>query len=71
MAWGAWMVVEHSLEDELAIEKAVRAIEATGDMGQVKQLCMSLTRQNWHYRQMMKQAVMHVAELEASAALVE
>ena len=71
MAWGAWMVVEHSLEDELAIERAVRAIEATEDVGQVKQLCMSLTRQNWHYRQMMKQAVMHVAELEASAALLD
>lgn len=71
MAWGAWMVVEHSLEDELAIEKAVRAIEATEDVGQVKQLCMSLTRQNWHYRQMMKQAVMHVAELEASAVLTD
>ena len=71
MAWGAWMVVEHSLEDELAIEKAVRAIEATEDVGQVKQLCMSLTRQNWHYRQMMRQAVKHVAELEASAALIE
>ena len=71
MAWGAWMVVEHSLEDELAIEKAVRAIEATDDVGQVKQLCMSLTRQNWHYRQMMKQAVMHVAELEASVALLD
>ena len=71
MAWGAWMVVEHSLEDELAIERAVRAIEATEDVGQVKQLCMSLTRQNWHYRQMMKQAVMHVAELEASAALTD
>ena len=38
MAWGAWMVVEHSLEDELAIEKAVRAIEAAEDVGQVKQL---------------------------------
>ena len=71
MAWGAWMVVEHSLEDELAIEKAVRAIEAAEDVGQVKQLGMSLTRQNWHYRPMMKQAVMHVAELEASVALLD
>ena len=71
MAWGAWMVVEQSLEDELSLEKAVRSIDAAEDTGQIKQLCVSLTRQNWHYRQMMKQAVMHVAELEASAALTD
>ena len=71
MAWGAWMVVEQSLEDELSLEKAVRSIDAAEDTGQIKQLCISLTRQNWHYRQMMKQAVMHVAELEASAALTD
>ena len=71
MAWGAWMVVEQSLEDELSLEKAVRSIDAAEDTGQIKQLCISLTRQNWHYRQMMKQAVMHVAELEASAALLD
>lgn len=71
MPWGAWMVVEQSLEDELSLEKAVRSIDAAEDVGQIKQLCASLTRQNWHYRQMMKQAVMHVAELEASAALLD
>ena len=65
------MVVEQSLEDELSLEKAVRSIDAAEDTGQIKQLCVSLTRQNWHYRQMMKQAVMHVAELEASAALTD
>lgn len=65
------MVVEQSLEDELSLEKAVRSIDAAEDVGQIKQLCASLTRQNWHYRQMMKQAVMHVAELEASAALLD
>ena len=65
------MVVEQSLEDELSLEKAVRSIDAAEDTGQIKQLCISLTRQNWHYRQMMKQAVMHVAELEASAALTD
>ena len=71
MAWGAWMAVEQSLEDELSLEKAVRSIDAAEDTGQIKRLCISLTRQNWHYRQMMKQAVMHVAELEASAALLD
>ena len=71
MAWGAWMVVEQSLEDELSLERAVRSIDAADDAGQIKQLCISLTRQNWHYRQMMRQAVKHVAELEASAALIE
>ena len=65
------MVVEQSLEDELSLEKAVRSIDAAEDTGQIKQLCISLTRQNWHYRQMMKQAVMHVAELETSAALLD
>ena len=71
MAWGAWMVVEQSLETQLSLEKAVRDIEQAEDVDQIKRLCTSLTRQNWHYRQMMKQAVMHVAELEASAALLD
>jgi len=71
MSWGAWMVVEQTLETELSLEKAVREIESAGDVEQIKRLCVSLTRQNWHYRQMMKQAVMHVAELETSAALLD
>jgi len=71
MSWGEWMVVQQSLEDELCLEKAVRSIEATEDVDQIKKLCISLTRQNWHYRQLLKQAVMHVAELEASAALLD
>ena len=71
MAWGAWMVVEQSLETQLSLERAVREIERAEDMEQIKRLCTSLTRQNWHYRQMMKQAVMHVAELETSAALLD
>ena len=71
MAWGAWMVVEQSLETQLSLERAVRDIEQAEDVDQIKRLCTSLTRQNWHYRQMMKQAVMHVAELEASAALLD
>lgn len=65
------MVVEQSLETQLSLEKAVREIEKAEDMDQIKRLCASLTRQNWHYRQMMKQAVMHVAELETSAALLD
>jgi exonuclease VII small subunit len=65
------MVVEQTLETELSLEKAVREIENAGDVEQIKRLCVSLTRQNWHYRQMMKQAVMHVAELETSAALLD
>jgi len=65
------MVVEQTLETELSLEKAVREIESAGDVEQIKRLCVSLTRQNWHYRQMMKQAVMHVAELETSAALLD
>ena len=71
MAWGAWMVVEQSLVTQLSLEKAVRDIEQEEDVDQIKRLCTSLTHQNWHYRQMMKQAVMHVAELEASAALLD
>ena len=27
MAWNEWMVVNQSLEEELALEKAVRAVE--------------------------------------------
>ena len=65
MAWADWMVVEQSLEDELYLEATVREISHTTDVMELTELCIQLTRQNWHQSILLKQAVYHVMELEA------
>ena len=68
MAWADWMVVEQSLEDELYLEATVREISHTTDVMELTELCIQLTRQNWHQSILLKQAVYHVMELEAGLA---
>lgn len=65
MAWADWMVVKQSLEDELHLEATVREIGHTTDVMELTELCIQLTRQNWHQSILLKQAVYHVMELEA------
>jgi hypothetical protein len=64
MAWADWMVVKQTLEEELHLERQVRSISNTEDLHTLQQLCSSLTRQNWHYSKLLKQAVGRVAELD-------
>ena len=64
MAWADWMVVKQTLEEELNLERQVRSISSTEDVDTLQQLCSSLTRQNWHYSKLLKQAVGRVAELD-------
>ena len=65
MACADWMVVKQSLEDELHLEATVREISHTTDVMELTELCIQLTRQNWHQSILLKQAVYHVMELEA------
>ena len=64
MAWADWMVVKQTLEEELNLERQVRGICETEDLHTLQQLCSALTRQNWHYSKLLKQAVGRVAELD-------
>jgi len=64
MAWADWMVVKQTLEEELNLERQVRRIGETEDLHTLQQLCSALTRQNWHYSKLLKQAVGRVAELD-------
>ena len=68
MAWADWMVVEQSLEEELHLEATVREITDTTDTMMLTDLCIQLTRQNWHQAKLLKQAVYRVMELEAGLA---
>jgi len=71
MTWSEWMVVSNSLEEELALERAVRAVEKIPDIETLQGLAMALTRQAWHQQKLIKQAVGHIAEMDAVYASLE
>tara|TARA_R110002110_G_scaffold136352_1_gene321137 strand:- start:107 stop:313 length:207 start_codon:yes stop_codon:yes gene_type:complete len=59
------MVVEQSLEEELTIERSVREIEDCENVDVLCQLCVAMARQQWHQSKLLKQAVGHIALMEA------
>ena len=60
-----WMVVEQSLEEELTIERSIREIEDCENVDVLSQLCVAMARQQWHQGKLLKQAVGHIALMEA------
>ena len=60
-----WMVVKPSLEEELTLERSVREIEDCNNADVLSQLCVAMARQQWHQGKLLKQAVGHIALLEA------
>ena len=68
MGWADWMVVHQSLEEELELERNVRDVQGCTDQDALKSLCVSLVRTNWHQAKLLKQAVGHIGELDASIA---
>jgi hypothetical protein len=60
-----WMVVEPTLEQKLTLECTCRGIMEQTDLKQMQVLCVALTKQNWHQAQLLKQAVSHIAQLDA------
>ena len=66
MAWNEWMVVHQSLEEELELERNVRGVQGCTDGDALKALCVSLVRTNWHQAKLLKQAVGHIGQLDAS-----
>ena len=71
MAWNEWMVVSNSLEEELALERAVRAVEKIPDVDTLQGLAVALTKQAWHQQKLIKQAVGHIAEMDAVYSSLE
>ena len=69
MGWADWMVVHQSLEEELELERNVRDVQNCSDENALKTLCVSLVRTNWHQAKLLKQAVGHIGELDASMSL--
>jgi hypothetical protein len=64
MAWGEWMIVELSVEDQLRLEGQARAALSHDDPNQVAQLCASLIRQNAYQSKLIQQATGHIGQLE-------
>ena len=60
-----WMVVKPSLEEELTLERSVRSIEDCDNVEVLSQLCVAMARQQWHQGKLLKQAIGHIALLDA------
>lgn len=59
------MVVEFSLEEQLAVETQARVALNHPDSKEIAKLCATLIKQNAHQSKLLSQAVMHIARLEA------
>ena len=66
MGWADWMIVKQSLEEELELERSVRDVQGCTDESALRALCVSLVRTNWHQAKLLRQAVGHIGELDAS-----
>ncbi len=60
-----WMVVKPSLEKELTLERSIREIEDCDNIDVLSRLCVAMARQQWHSTKLLKQAVGHIALLDA------
>jgi hypothetical protein len=66
MAWAGWqwMSVELPLEEQLMLERQVRAVHDHVNAKEIAELCSSLIRQNFHQQKLLQQAVTRIMELE-------
>ena len=66
MGWATWMQVKPSTEE--LIERSVRNVQNCTDEEQLKLICASLVRQNFHQSKLLSQAVGRIGELDAKLA---
>ena len=59
------MVVELSLEEQLAVETQSRLVLNCPNSKEVAKLCSTLIKQNAHQSKLLSQAVNHIARLDA------
>tara|TARA_X000001382_G_scaffold120428_1_gene101960 strand:- start:1511 stop:1780 length:270 start_codon:yes stop_codon:yes gene_type:complete len=64
MGWSEWMVVELPLEEQLILERQVRAVHDHTDTEAIAKLCGTLIRQNYHQQKLLQQALKRIIELE-------
>ncbi len=60
-----WMHITQTLEEELTLERSIREIEDCENIDVLSQLCVAMARQQWHQGKLLKQAVGHIALLDA------
>lgn len=58
------MVVELPYEEQLMLERRVRAVQTSTDTNEIAKLCGSLIRQNYHQTKLLQQALGRIIELE-------
>lgn len=58
------MSVEVPLEEQLMIERQVRAVHEHADAKEIAELCSTLIRQTHHQQKLLGQAVKRIMELE-------
>jgi len=59
------MVIEQSPEDEFRLERNIRFIEDCENLDVLSQLCVSMLKTQSHQSQLLRQAVGHIALMEA------
>ena len=64
------MVVELSLEEQLAVETQARLVLNCPDSREVAKLCSTLIKQNAHQSKLLSQAVQYIAALECGALAI-
>jgi len=60
-----WMHITQTVEEELTLECSIREIEDCENIDVLSQLCVAMARQQWHQGKLLKQAVGHIALLDA------
>tara|TARA_B100000700_G_scaffold93132_1_gene105188 strand:- start:1449 stop:1784 length:336 start_codon:yes stop_codon:yes gene_type:complete len=60
-----WLIIEPTLEQELALEKETRELFNQTDVEVIRQLSAALIRQNWYQSQVIKKSIQKIGQLEA------
>ena len=71
MGWAKWLVVEPSLEEELALERDARAVLEDENHEEIALLCSTLLKQNWYQQRIIKQSIERICEMEAKLITLE
>jgi len=58
------MSAEIPLEEQLMVERQVRAVYDHADAKEIAELCSTLIRQNFHQQKLLQQAITRIMELE-------
>ena len=60
-----WMVVQPNLSEQFVLERSIREIEDCDNIDVLSQLCVAMAKAQFHQTRLLKQAVGHIALLDA------